>query len=512
MSSPCHPRHPNNTSPQGVSTREMPVGLVKDMTLARRVQLAVLAHIRHVHTRYDQLLKETTWQNARKVVEQLCLDTLVQWRGDEETGRDQLDEILREVVVISDSDTGESDDESDSVDGDSPGGAPLTPNVPGPSAMQPQPRPELDTAMDLQPQGPLSVHSSLATPEPLQQPRTQRRNQRGFKRYRAWEEALRRNRDRDMEDYPAPMETDAGPYSVYPPQQPVYSVAPAQPVYRQPFAGAAAPRPVTPPSQDIPIQSIEPTSPQTMAPSFIRRVSPRANMEGQRSDAWDQHAYPANAPMRNSPYMVTPNMQHPVGQYPVGQYPVGHAPAPVQPYQQPYGQEMTSSHGPRQVFNYLPPGTYTPLQTSPPRAPPAQRIIMDANRPGERSNPIIMEDRGGFFERVSQPEEYRTTVLEPPILIREVRRWSRPPEGLPRQYAVHRDSPLQDHDMEGIEVYHPVARELPASQWRPPPHPPGPSQPVPMAVRDHGAIHIRSVSQPESPFEHGGFPSPRRDV
>lgn len=43
----------------------------------------------------------------------MCLDILVKWRGDEETGRDQLDEILCEVVVISDSETEDEDDEDD---------------------------------------------------------------------------------------------------------------------------------------------------------------------------------------------------------------------------------------------------------------------------------------------------------------------------------------------------------------------------------------------------------------
>ncbi|KAJ6439504.1 mfs monocarboxylate transporter protein [Purpureocillium lavendulum] len=76
---------------------EPPVGLSTSMTLARRVQLAVLAHIRHTHT--------------RRVVQTTCLDFLVKWRGDEETGRDQLEEILREVVVISDSEDDESTDD-----------------------------------------------------------------------------------------------------------------------------------------------------------------------------------------------------------------------------------------------------------------------------------------------------------------------------------------------------------------------------------------------------------------
>ncbi|KAL7623996.1 hypothetical protein AAE478_005553 [Parahypoxylon ruwenzoriense] len=87
------------------------VGMAKELTLARRVQLAALAHIRHTHTRYDELLKESDWANARKAVEKPCLGIIVKWRGDEETGRDQLDEILREVIEISDSEE-ESGDET----------------------------------------------------------------------------------------------------------------------------------------------------------------------------------------------------------------------------------------------------------------------------------------------------------------------------------------------------------------------------------------------------------------
>ncbi|KAH6645809.1 hypothetical protein BKA67DRAFT_663691 [Truncatella angustata] len=91
------------------------VGMAEDLPLARRVQLAALSHIRHTMTRYDDLLKEgQKWENARRAVEKPCLDIIVKWRGDEETGRDQLDEILREVIEISDdedSETGESSEE-----------------------------------------------------------------------------------------------------------------------------------------------------------------------------------------------------------------------------------------------------------------------------------------------------------------------------------------------------------------------------------------------------------------
>ncbi|KAI1083806.1 hypothetical protein F5B20DRAFT_525469 [Whalleya microplaca] len=94
---------------------EYKVGMAKELTLARRVQLAALAHIRHTHTRYDELLRESDWANARKAVEKPCLDIIVKWRGDEETGRDQLDEILREVIEISDTEE-DSEDESSSTD------------------------------------------------------------------------------------------------------------------------------------------------------------------------------------------------------------------------------------------------------------------------------------------------------------------------------------------------------------------------------------------------------------
>ena len=80
------------------------------MTLVRRAQLAVIAHIRHVYTEYDNLLRQGTWQAARQRVEQQCLDKLIQWRGDEGNANN-VDDILREVIVIPDDD----DEEDDSV-------------------------------------------------------------------------------------------------------------------------------------------------------------------------------------------------------------------------------------------------------------------------------------------------------------------------------------------------------------------------------------------------------------
>ncbi len=87
------------------------MGTAKDVTLVRRAQLAVIAHIRHVYTDYDRLLKRHPWPEARALVEQPTLDKLIQWRGDEDDAND-MDEILREVIVIPDDDDEEEGEEN----------------------------------------------------------------------------------------------------------------------------------------------------------------------------------------------------------------------------------------------------------------------------------------------------------------------------------------------------------------------------------------------------------------
>lgn len=73
------------------------------MSLPRRVQLAVVAHIRHKYTNYDNLLKQVSYQAARAVVEQPSLNKMAAWRGDDDDDEpDTMEEILREVIVIPD--------------------------------------------------------------------------------------------------------------------------------------------------------------------------------------------------------------------------------------------------------------------------------------------------------------------------------------------------------------------------------------------------------------------------
>lgn len=184
---------------------EPTVGLQPGIPLSRRVQLAVLAHIRHTHTRYDQLLKDTTWMNARKAVEPVCLDVLVKWRGDEETGRDQMDEILREVVIITDTEESEesSDDDSSGEEGEITSSssaslsqpnsrtqnrcAPMSIPVAEPGALG-----QLNQNSDIETTAPVAVSSQNHSKRNVKAQRD-KRAQRGFKRYQAaWEQAVSR--------------------------------------------------------------------------------------------------------------------------------------------------------------------------------------------------------------------------------------------------------------------------------------------------------------------------------
>jgi hypothetical protein len=198
------------------------VGLQEDITLSRRVQLAVVAHIRHTHTRYDLLLRETSWENARKAVESLCLDILVKWRGDEETGRDQLDEVLREIVVIDDSDNeSESEDEdngeeyeeiSDEVEVVSDTNKEVAVPISQPQSVLPQVR--LTKAQKKKQKkragrisnAELGVSTQTRSrTKPKERRNATKKTRKGFKRYKAWQEALSRQQNR-RPDCPSPEE------------------------------------------------------------------------------------------------------------------------------------------------------------------------------------------------------------------------------------------------------------------------------------------------------------------
>ena len=93
------------------------VGTAVELPLARRVQLAVVAHIRHVYTDYDKLLKKGDYLLARSKVEQGTLDKLLTWRRDDDDDPNAMEGILREVIVIPDDDEDDASYNLNAIDG-----------------------------------------------------------------------------------------------------------------------------------------------------------------------------------------------------------------------------------------------------------------------------------------------------------------------------------------------------------------------------------------------------------
>jgi hypothetical protein len=81
-----------------------------------------MAHIRHIHTDYESLLRTTTRPLARLRIEPKCLRVLLKWRGEDDEV--EFEERTEEVIVIEDSDDEDSDDELDSYDYTSKRGGP----------------------------------------------------------------------------------------------------------------------------------------------------------------------------------------------------------------------------------------------------------------------------------------------------------------------------------------------------------------------------------------------------
>ncbi|KAL1629086.1 hypothetical protein SLS56_005640 [Neofusicoccum ribis] len=79
-------------------------------------RMAVLAHVRHKHTDYDKLLKEVGYIQARKTVENPCIEKILAWRGentDEDDEVVEMEDDFREVIVLDDSDDNGSDDDDE---------------------------------------------------------------------------------------------------------------------------------------------------------------------------------------------------------------------------------------------------------------------------------------------------------------------------------------------------------------------------------------------------------------
>ncbi|KAL4896356.1 hypothetical protein BDV59DRAFT_133381 [Aspergillus ambiguus] len=171
------------------------VGTAVELPLARRAQLAVVAHIRHVYTDYDKLLKATSFHEARSLVEDRTLAKLVEWRGDDENGKTVLEDVFREVIVISD-DEDDSDAEDDVLKPhDRDYSVEVISSKPRVEVLQPTPINHANTgSKDSQPGFPEDDAPSGFRVIPRDN-RRKKVDRRGFSRYQAWDRAINQYRN-----------------------------------------------------------------------------------------------------------------------------------------------------------------------------------------------------------------------------------------------------------------------------------------------------------------------------
>lgn len=134
--------------------------------------------------------------NARKAVEPVCLDVLIKWRGDEETGRDQMDEILREVVIITDSENEDDSQDEDSLEEEGEVTSDSSTELPSKPPSRNQQRLPLRRMSSQSINSPNEKTNLGATSSRTRARDPKQKEQRGFKRYQAaWEDALNRRHE-----------------------------------------------------------------------------------------------------------------------------------------------------------------------------------------------------------------------------------------------------------------------------------------------------------------------------
>jgi hypothetical protein len=169
------------------------VGTATELPLARRAQLAVVAHVRHVYTDYDRLLKTTSFHEARGVVEHRTLAKVIEWRGDDENGQTVLEDVFREVIVISDDEDSESEEDTAASAGHRNASVEILPSDTRAHEIRCQP-------INTNPLGPdLSRELSEEAPPGFRfvtrAPATEAIDRRGFNRYKAWARAVKEYRE-----------------------------------------------------------------------------------------------------------------------------------------------------------------------------------------------------------------------------------------------------------------------------------------------------------------------------
>ncbi|CAG8302559.1 unnamed protein product [Penicillium salamii] len=168
------------------------VGTATELPLARRAQLAVVAHIRHVYTNYDRLLKTTSFHEARTTVEHPTLAKVIEWRGDDENGQTVLEDVFREVIVISDDEDSETEEDAASTAAHQNTRVEILPNDARTHEIRTQPintRPEQGYLRDISEEAPPGFRFVTRVPA------NNSVDRRGFSRYQAWNRAIKEYRE-----------------------------------------------------------------------------------------------------------------------------------------------------------------------------------------------------------------------------------------------------------------------------------------------------------------------------
>lgn len=170
----------------------------------------MVAYVRHVYTDYDRLLKTTSFHEARGFVEHKTLAKVIEWRGDDENGQTVLEDVFREVIVISDDEDSESEEDAAASAEHQSTSVEILPSDTRAHEIRYQPINNTSPLGRDLPREP-SEEAPPGFRFVTRAPATDTINRRGFNRYKAWTRAVKEYRE--------------GMQGI---EQPRFSVAPAE--------------------------------------------------------------------------------------------------------------------------------------------------------------------------------------------------------------------------------------------------------------------------------------------
>ena len=254
----------------------------------------MVAHVRHLYTDYDRLLRQGSFQEARSAVEQPTLAKVVAWRGDDENGETVLEDVFREVIVISDDEDSETEEESTTTD-TRDYSVEILSNPARTHEVQTQPiSADLVTSQD--PTRELSEEAGPGFRIISEMPAQKIIDRRGFSRYQAWNRALHRYRA-EVQRTEQPRLGDISPEQ----QSPLYAKRPAvTQESSEPIRRREIPNPMESTSRVIsgPLYGEQPAQRLLAGRNHVGTLERRVPLEGER-------LFSDFGPMGRTPALIT---------------------------------------------------------------------------------------------------------------------------------------------------------------------------------------------------------------